>query len=171
MDHCHGRLQYNLFTYALQLFSIQCGKQFFFFLSAAPPESHIRWLREVRHHISRIQTGREFNSHHLLQFAFMGYALLSIIINMYITHLIFYARAWEFIGAQKKWIECRVWLELNTRPFGFEFGLLRPTQFGFQVAWRSRKKKHFPRWIENSCNNPLSDLEYFNWYVQIFPHM
>jgi hypothetical protein len=62
-------------------------KTVFFFLSAAPPESQIEWLREVRHHISRIRTGREFDSHwkHLLQFEFMGNILLSIIINVYIT--------------------------------------------------------------------------------------
>jgi hypothetical protein len=43
-------------------------------------------------------------------------------------------------GNSKKPIECSVWLESNTRPFGFEFGLLRHTQFSLQVARCSRKK-------------------------------
>ena len=34
-----------------------------------------------------------------------------------------------------------VWLELNLQLFGFEFGLLGATQFGFQVVRGSRKKK------------------------------
>jgi hypothetical protein len=45
------------------------------------------------------------------------------------------------MGAQKKTIAYPVWLESNSRLFGFEFGLLGATQFGFQVARRSEKKK------------------------------
>ena len=48
-----------------------------------------------------------------------------------------------FMGAQKKTIAYPVWLESNSRLFGFEFGLLGATQFGFQVARRSEKKKCF----------------------------
>ena len=43
-----------------------------------------------------------------------------------------------FMGAQKKTIAYLVWLESNSQLFGFAFGLLGATQFGFWVAQHSR---------------------------------
>jgi hypothetical protein len=49
----------------------------------------------------------------------------------------------EFMSAQKKIIAYPVWLELNMGLFGFEFRLLRATQFGIQMVRRSRKQNVF----------------------------
>jgi hypothetical protein len=51
----------------------------------------------------------------------------------------------EFMGAQKKIIAYPVWLESNTRLFGFEFGLLGAPNLAFGWRGAPEKKNVFPR--------------------------
>jgi hypothetical protein len=60
-------------------------------------------------------------------------------------YIIVFETLYNSLGAQKKGIACLVWLESNMQLLGFEFGLLGDTQFGFQLAWHSKKKNTFPR--------------------------
>ena len=135
----------------------------FFFMSAAPSESQIGSIREVWTQSQTVTCSIPAKPD--IQFTFSGYPwipkLLYKILNIVMYILIIIESNVYLINANCN--KCYQF-ESNTQLFGFEFGLLQQTQFGFQVVQHSRKKYCFPHWNENSCKFILNlDPESDTW--------